>query len=109
MLSAIVFLADSDDVQRRFPELSSSRSRNRDSLGSRETNTAISFEGELMNMKAPPTFFYSFGAQSHRRSGTQNNLSASADPVSVAMTVENEDTRGVRHDRRQNVRRVDQR
>ena len=48
------------------------------------------------------------GAQRHRRRGAQDDIAAGPDPIRVPMAVENEDTRGIRRDRRQNVRSIDQ-
>ena len=48
------------------------------------------------------------GAQRRRRRGAQNDIAAGPDPIRMPMAVENEDTRGIRRDRRQNVRSIDQ-
>ena len=58
--------------------------------------------------KLPDTFPRLLGAQGRRRRGAQDDLAAGPDPIRVPMAVEHEETRGMRRDRRQNIRGIDE-
>src|SRR5262245_38715963 len=85
------------------------RLRDFDTLSCEQPNAAVGTRGDLVDVETSTILFRSVrGAQRRRRRGTQNDIAAAPDPIRMPMAVENEDTRGIRRDRRQNVRSIDQ-
>src|SRR4029434_3279657 len=94
---------------RYFPFLRQSWLRDLDTLGCNQPNAAVSTGGDLVDVETSTILFRSVGGtQRRRRRGAQNDIATGPDPIRMPMAVENEDTRGIWRDRRQNVRSIDQ-
>src|SRR5271169_4978711 len=61
-----------------------------------------------MNVKAAAILVHATGAERRRRRGAQDDVSADADPIPMAMAVEDDNTLRMRRQHRYEIRRIDQ-
>lgn len=77
-------------------------------FGGDQAKSATGFGQQLVNMKAAVVFVDAVCAERSRRRRTQDNISANADPIPVAMTVKHHDTPCMRRQKRYEIRSIDQ-
>ena len=77
-------------------------------LSRAEQNASTRGQSDLVDVELSFKFFMFVGAQGGRRCGAQNHFATSSDPILVPMTMEYEDSRGMRRNGSHNVGRVNQ-